>query len=153
MYIHLDLVESLLDPVRCFHAERFSELSRDDCDIRRFILRLAADGLFWLEMFQCYRPPSQVRQRMVALMEDLARQWSVDYCGQSPVSAGLSSADVAATPCMASAQKVSSHMRQKKIISARKKLNKTSAAAVTSSVKMSAKKSAAAKPSSKKLAK
>jgi AcrR family transcriptional regulator len=64
---------SLLDPARCFHNERIAQLEWTDTDLRRFVLRLAADGLFWLEMFQCYEFPPAARKRLVQLLEEMAR--------------------------------------------------------------------------------
>jgi len=64
---------SLLEAVREFHNERIVDLNWTDTDLQRFVLRLAADGLFWLEMFQCYDLPPEVRKRLVALLENMAR--------------------------------------------------------------------------------
>lgn len=69
---------SLLDPVRCFHNERIADLEWTDTDLQRFVLRLAADGLFWLEMFQCYEFPLPVRKRLVQMMEKMARDLADD---------------------------------------------------------------------------
>jgi hypothetical protein len=67
------LDQSLLESVREFHNGRIEDLTWSETDMQRFVLRLAADGLFWLEMFQCYDLPPDVRKRLVALLEKMAR--------------------------------------------------------------------------------
>jgi AcrR family transcriptional regulator len=67
------LDQSLLESVRDFHNGRIEDLTWCETDMQRFVLRLAADGLFWLEMFQCYDLPPDVRKRLVALLEKMAR--------------------------------------------------------------------------------
>lgn len=64
---------SLLDPVREFHNERIDHLQWTDTDLHRFMLRLAADGLFWMELFQCYELPPAARKRLIEMMEQMAR--------------------------------------------------------------------------------
>jgi AcrR family transcriptional regulator len=70
------LEPDLMKPVRDFHAERFDRVTWTDADLRRMVLRLAADGLFWLELFRCYELPAEVRTRLIGLMESLAVDWS-----------------------------------------------------------------------------
>lgn len=65
---------SLLEPVRRREAERApSEWS--DVEIDRQVLRLAAGGLFWADVFGCTEIPPPQRARIVARIEMLARQW------------------------------------------------------------------------------
>ena len=44
-------------------------------ELRMWVLRLAADGLFWMEMLKCTELPSGMRERVVAEIEKLAREW------------------------------------------------------------------------------
>lgn len=71
---------SLLESVREFHGERIANLQWTDIDMQRFVLRLAADGLFWLEVFQCYDLPPDIRKRLVALLEKMARDLADAPC-------------------------------------------------------------------------
>jgi AcrR family transcriptional regulator len=70
------LDHSLLDPVREFEAQRRAEVEWDDSQLRRQLLRLASEGLFWSEIFGCGELPASVRKRLVALMEQLAVEWT-----------------------------------------------------------------------------
>lgn len=70
------LQPELMDDVRKFHCERFDQLAWDDMDIRRMLLRLAAQGLFWMEAFNCYEMPADARKRLVSMLEDLALNWA-----------------------------------------------------------------------------
>lgn len=70
------LEPDLLDPVRKFHCERFSQLDWDEADIRRMLLRLSAEGLFWMEAFNCYQMPTEARERLVSMIETLATTWA-----------------------------------------------------------------------------
>lgn len=67
------LEPSLLDLVREFHNERIEQLQWTDAELHRFMLRLAADGLFWMELFQCYELPIAARKRLIETMEQMAR--------------------------------------------------------------------------------
>lgn len=67
---------SLLDPVRCHHQSECALRRWDDAEIQRSILRLAAEGLFWSEFFGCSEVPPEQRPRVLARMEQLAREWS-----------------------------------------------------------------------------
>lgn len=75
------LEPDLMKPVREFHAERFDRSHWTDDDLRHLLLRLAADGLFWLELFRCYELPAEARSRLIQMMEQLARDWT----GPAPV--------------------------------------------------------------------
>ena len=67
---------SLLDPIRCHHQTECAMRTWDDAEIQRSILRLAAEGLFWSEFFGCSEVPAEQRERVLARMEQLAREWS-----------------------------------------------------------------------------
>lgn len=67
---------SLLEPVRSFMHENSPidpQMSRDD--LRMWVLRLAADGLFWMEVLKCTDLPPGMRERVIAEIEILAREW------------------------------------------------------------------------------
>ena len=68
----LSLDRSLLDPVREHIAEKRAAVVWDDMELRRHLLRLAAGGLFWSELFEYGVLEPGVRERLVALMERLA---------------------------------------------------------------------------------
>ncbi|MEM7054162.1 MAG: TetR/AcrR family transcriptional regulator [Pseudomonadota bacterium] len=70
------LEPDLLDPVRKFHCERFDQLDWSEADIRRMLLRLAAEGLFWMETFNCYDMPAEARKRLVLKIEMMAKTWA-----------------------------------------------------------------------------
>lgn len=69
---------SLLDPVREFMRERQDDIAWDDTDLRQHLLRLASEGLFWSEIFGCGELRPDVRKRLVAMMEQLAREWTAE---------------------------------------------------------------------------
>ena len=66
----------MLEAVREFHCERFDQLEWNEADIRRMLLRLAAEGLFWMETFNCYEMPAEARERLVSMLETLATTWA-----------------------------------------------------------------------------
>jgi hypothetical protein len=66
---------SLMDPCRQELKDRLGRKQWSDRDLRLHLVHLAAEGLMWQELFQMYSMPSQARARLVALMEELARQW------------------------------------------------------------------------------
>ena len=72
---------SLMDPCRQELRERLGRKQWTERDLRLQLVHLAAEGLMWQELFQMYAMPVPARARLVALMEQLARQW-----GQTPVS-------------------------------------------------------------------
>jgi len=72
---------SLMDPCRQDLRQRLGRKQWTDRDLRLHLVHLAAEGLMWQELFQMYSMPSPARARLVALMEELARQWGG---GQSP---------------------------------------------------------------------
>ena len=72
------LDHSLLDPVREFIAERCSQIEWTDRELMRELLRLASEGLFWCELFGHHELAPDVRQRFVAMMEQLAAEWTAE---------------------------------------------------------------------------
>ncbi len=68
----ITLDRSLLDPVREFIAQRRANVEWDDVQLRRHLLRLASEGLFWSELFGFGELEPEVRERLVALMEEMA---------------------------------------------------------------------------------
>ena len=72
------LDHSLLDPVREFMERRRADVEWDECQLRQQLLRLASEGLFWSEIFGCGELRPDVRKRLVALMERLAREWTTE---------------------------------------------------------------------------
>ena len=59
----------LLDPVRAHIAGEFADWAWDDHDLERYLLLLAADGLFWQRVFNLSPLPEAVRARLAALIE------------------------------------------------------------------------------------
>jgi AcrR family transcriptional regulator len=70
------LDRTLLDPVRAFIAEKRAGVTWNDAQLRQHLLRLAAEGLFWSELFEYGELEPDVRKRLVELMEALALEWS-----------------------------------------------------------------------------
>lgn len=66
----------ILDPVREFENERLSEVEWCPTKLRLELLRLAAAGLFWADLFGCPSVPKNLRKQLVAELESLAGQWS-----------------------------------------------------------------------------
>ena len=69
---------SLLDPIREHHRTECERRDWTPAAIQRAILRLAAEGLFWSEFFGCSEVPAEHRERLIARMEALAREWSAE---------------------------------------------------------------------------
>jgi len=69
------LDRSLLDPVRTFMHERSGEVEWTDRQLMLQLLRLAAEGLYWSELFACEELPTDARKRLVTMMEQLAEEW------------------------------------------------------------------------------
>ena len=65
---------SLMAPCRQELKDRLGRKQWSDRDLRLHLVHLAAEGLMWQELFQMYAMPAAARARLVALMEDLARQ-------------------------------------------------------------------------------
>lgn len=73
------LEPSLLSPCREYFRSMYP--AGDDWeedDVRRTLLRLAADGLFWTEVLGLYEFPQATRERLIDLMESLATGWCKD---------------------------------------------------------------------------
>ncbi len=66
---------SLMDPCRKELRERLGRKQWTDRDLRQHLVHLAAEGLMWQELFQMYSMPAAARAKLVALMEELAREW------------------------------------------------------------------------------
>ena len=66
---------SLMDPCRQELRERLGRKQWSDRDLRLHLVHLAAEGLMWQELFQMYSMPAPARAKLVALMEELAREW------------------------------------------------------------------------------
>jgi len=68
----------LLDPVRHHHATEFADWRWDDADLERYLLLLAADGLFWNQLFDVSPLPPAARPRLAALIEAKVRAFAAD---------------------------------------------------------------------------
>ncbi|MEM9532138.1 MAG: TetR/AcrR family transcriptional regulator [Pseudomonadota bacterium] len=67
---------TLLDPVRGHFREVYADTDWNDAELKRHILRLAAEGLFWSEIFECFELPAAARARLVKMLEELAQSWA-----------------------------------------------------------------------------
>jgi hypothetical protein len=76
----------LLDPVRAHHAAEFAGWRWDDADLERYLLLLAADGLFWNQLFDVSPLPPEVRPRLAALIEAKVRAFAAEAPSASPSS-------------------------------------------------------------------
>ena len=63
----------LLDPVRAHNACEFAGWEWDDADLERYLLLLAADGVFWNQIFDVSPLPAGVKPRLAALIESKVR--------------------------------------------------------------------------------
>ena len=68
----------ILDPVREFECERLEGIDWDEHALRLQLLRLAAAGLFWSDLFGCPHIPDDVRRDLVAVLEKLAVEWTAN---------------------------------------------------------------------------
>jgi AcrR family transcriptional regulator len=66
----------LLDSCRDFYRSQIATAHWSELELRRLLLRLAADGLFWMETFGFVELPAAARTRLVGVMESLAREWA-----------------------------------------------------------------------------
>lgn len=64
----------LLDPIREHQRRKFAGWTWDDADVMRYLMLLAAEGVFWQDFFDLNPLPPDVRARLVALIERLAQQ-------------------------------------------------------------------------------
>lgn len=60
---------ALLDPIRAHIGREFADWRWDDADLERYLLLLAADGLFWSRLFGLSALPAEARPRLAALIE------------------------------------------------------------------------------------
>ncbi len=66
----------ILDPVRDFERRRLADVEWTDAALRQHVLRFAAMGLFWADVFGCPEMPASVRRRLVDTLEQLALEWT-----------------------------------------------------------------------------
>ena len=64
---------NLLDPVRTHLVAEFADWQWDEADLERYLLLLAADGLFWNQIFNVSPLPADARPRLAALIEAKVR--------------------------------------------------------------------------------
>jgi AcrR family transcriptional regulator len=67
----------LLDPVRAHLAVDFADWQWDEADLERYLLLLAADGLFWNQLFNVSPLPPAARPRLAALIEAKVRAFAM----------------------------------------------------------------------------
>lgn len=67
---------SVLEPARAYEAERFAQADGDDAALRQQLLRLAAMGMFWADFFHCPEIPEPQKEKLRALLEQLAHEWT-----------------------------------------------------------------------------
>jgi AcrR family transcriptional regulator len=65
----------LLEGCRDFYRAQIAAERWTDPHLRRLVLQLAADGLFWMETLGFVDLPANARRRLVALLEALAVAW------------------------------------------------------------------------------
>ena len=63
---------ALLDPIREYQKRKFAEWDWNDQNLLRYVLLLAAEGVFWQDFFDLNPLPPEVRARVTALIERLA---------------------------------------------------------------------------------
>ena len=66
----------IIDPAREYEKERLDGVEWNGKNLKLQLLRMAAMGLFWADLFRCPELPQEVRRDLVALLEDLAVEWS-----------------------------------------------------------------------------
>jgi AcrR family transcriptional regulator len=64
---------SLLDPIREHQRRKFADWEWDEASLKRYLMLLAAEGVFWQDFFDLNPLPAAVRARIVALIERLAQ--------------------------------------------------------------------------------
>ena len=67
---------SLLASCRELYRSQVAAARWTDAELRRLMLRLSADGLFWMETFGFLDLPPTVRRRFVEVLEAFAAEWS-----------------------------------------------------------------------------
>ena len=68
----------IMDPVREYERQRLESLEWDEQTLKLHLLRLAASGLFWADVFGCPHVPGDVRRKLVGLLETLAVEWTAE---------------------------------------------------------------------------
>ena len=68
----------IIDPARAYEAERLDGVAWTDKNLRLQLLRMAAMGLFWADLFRCPELPQDVHRKLVGLLETLAVEWSAE---------------------------------------------------------------------------
>ena len=66
----------ILDPARNHERKRLADVEWTERNLRLQLLRLAAMGLFWADLFECPDVPADVRRRLIEVLEGLAVEWS-----------------------------------------------------------------------------
>jgi AcrR family transcriptional regulator len=64
---------TLLDPIRAHQKRKFAEWRWDDADLMQYLMLLAAEGVFWQDVFELNPLPPQARARINTLIEHLAQ--------------------------------------------------------------------------------
>jgi AcrR family transcriptional regulator len=82
---------ALLDSCREFYRDQSGRAPWDELQLRRMLLRLAADGLFWMETFGFVDLPNPARKRLVLMMEAFASEWAPPMSARANASAGARS--------------------------------------------------------------
>jgi len=66
----------ILDPVRAHENERLENVEWTDQNLKCELLRMAAMGLFWADVFGCPQMDAGLRRQLVEKLEELAVEWS-----------------------------------------------------------------------------
>ncbi len=66
----------IIDPARKYERERLEGVEWNEKNLKLQLLRMAAMGIFWADLFRCPEIPEDVRRQLVELLEDLAIEWS-----------------------------------------------------------------------------
>jgi AcrR family transcriptional regulator len=66
----------MLKPIRDYHDQRYGELKGTPRDINCLILELAAAGMFWMDITRCHEFTPVMRKKIIARLENLAKEWS-----------------------------------------------------------------------------
>ncbi|MBK8284459.1 MAG: TetR family transcriptional regulator [Ahniella sp.] len=64
---------SLLDPVREHHRRKFEHWTWDEAELKRYVLLLATEGLFWQDFFNLDPLKPEIKARVVSLIEQLVQ--------------------------------------------------------------------------------
>lgn len=64
---------TLLDPIREHQRRKFAQWQWDDANLLRYVMLLAAEGVFWQDFFDLNPLPPEARARVIALIERLAQ--------------------------------------------------------------------------------